>query len=156
MIDPGIKKIRAQKLRNAQAKELLQAICAKLKEMYFEREVGVPVHQAVIEAVKHGNDKFVKELIKSLPELMWHFDNDGRNIFSIAAVHRHEKIFDLLAELPNKKRLQYDIDKSNNTGLHLAAMLAPPDRLHGISGPALQMQREIRWFKASFFSLYIS
>ncbi|KAL9812133.1 putative PGG domain-containing protein [Arabidopsis thaliana] len=37
---------------------------------------------------------------------------------------------------------------SNNNLLHLVARLPPPNRLQVVSGAALQMQREILWYKA--------
>ncbi|XP_076927859.1 uncharacterized protein LOC143591562 [Bidens hawaiensis] len=39
-------------------------------------------------------------------------------------------------------------DVNNNNILHLAGKLAPMDRLNLFPGPALQMQRELQWFKA--------
>ncbi|KAK3009667.1 hypothetical protein RJ639_013843, partial [Escallonia herrerae] len=39
------------------------------------------------------------------------------------------------------------IDNSGNTILHLVAQLAPPHKLDLVSGAALQMQRELQWFK---------
>ncbi|XP_069154596.1 uncharacterized protein [Solanum lycopersicum] len=38
-------------------------------------------------------------------------------------------------------------DSSNNNVLHLAGMLAPRNKLNLVSGPTLQMQRELQWFK---------
>lgn len=150
--DIGIGKIRDQKLRYYQAKRMLKDICIGLQNTNLDGALGDRVHQAIIQAIKQGNIKFVKKIIKSVPELMWKFDNDGRNIFSIATVYRQEKVFDLLQKLPNKRKLTFDIDKFGNTMLHLAAMLAPRDQLDGISGAALQMQRELHWFKVSIFS----
>jgi hypothetical protein len=45
------------------------------------------------------------------------------------------------------------IDSSGNTMLHLAAKLSPPSQLSRISGAALQMQRELQWYKVSFPNL---
>ncbi|KAF6139442.1 hypothetical protein GIB67_026284, partial [Kingdonia uniflora] len=39
------------------------------------------------------------------------------------------------------------VDKCKNTILHLAAKLAPVSQLNLVSGAALQMQRELQWFK---------
>nr|TKR66365.1 uncharacterized protein D5086_0000310550 [Populus alba] len=39
------------------------------------------------------------------------------------------------------------LDSSGNTMLHLAAKLSPPSQLSRISGAALQMQRELQWYK---------
>ncbi|KAL6327780.1 hypothetical protein AAG906_025608 [Vitis piasezkii] len=126
----GIKSIRAQKLRHAQAVKLLQGICTELRNIKPDRVLGYRVHQAVIQAVKKGNVEFVTRMIKSIPELVWNGDINDRNIFSIAILN-----------------LTSADDRFGNTMLHLAAMLAPSDQLDGISGAALQMQRELQWFK---------
>ncbi|GLT90414.1 hypothetical protein SLE2022_083470 [Rubroshorea leprosula] len=41
-----------------------------------------------------------------------------------------------------------DIDEDGNNNLHLAAKLAPHFQLDRISGAALQLQSELRWFKS--------
>ena len=47
------------------------------------------------------------------------------------------------------------IDKQTGDNiLHIAAKLAPPHRLHTITGAALQMQRELQWFKVYTNNLY--
>ncbi|KAL6327289.1 hypothetical protein AAG906_018588 [Vitis piasezkii] len=145
----GIKSIRAQKLRHAQAVKLLQGICTELRNIKPDRVLGYRVHQAVIQAVKKGNVEFVTRMIKSIPELVWNGDINDRNIFSIAILNRQEKIFNLLHGLTNVKKMKVTSadDRFGNTMLHLAAMLAPSDQLDGISGAALQMQRELQWFK---------
>ncbi|XP_034703075.1 uncharacterized protein LOC117927588 isoform X2 [Vitis riparia] len=145
----GIKSIRAQKLRHAQAVKLLQGICTELRNIKPDRVLGYRVHQAVIQAVKQGNVEFVTGMIKSIPELVWNGDINDRNIFSIAILNRQEKIFNLLHGLTNVKKMKVTSadDRFDNNMLHLAAMLAPSDQLDGISGAALQMQRELQWFK---------
>ena len=39
------------------------------------------------------------------------------------------------------------LNEDGNNMLHLAAGLAPEEKLNAISGAALQMQRELLWFK---------
>ena len=39
------------------------------------------------------------------------------------------------------------IDNSGNNMLHMAGFLAPSSQLSRIPGAALQMQRELQWFK---------
>lgn len=147
--DSGIKNIRAQKLRHEQAKEMLRRICTILNDEDLEK-----VHRAVMLAVKKGNVKFVIEIIKTIPDLLLQVDENERNIFSIAVRYRQEKIFNLLFNLPNKK-FTCTLDSCSNTMLHLAAMLAPLERLEGISGAALQMQREMQWFKVRILILIL-
>lgn len=135
-----------------QANKLLHKFCTELRDRnpYISRYA---LHQIVIKAVKHGNVKFVTELINYFPDLKWIEDARGRNIFSYAIQHREEKILHgLLQEVPNKERLTNAQDNFGNNILHLAALLAPSDQLDDISGAALQMQREVQWYKVSIFS----
>jgi hypothetical protein len=41
----------------------------------------------------------------------------------------------------------YDSDAQGNFILHMAGMSAPSTLLNHISGPALEVQRELQWFK---------
>ena len=154
--DKGIKDVYAKKLRHAQASQMLQHICTELQTTRPDKVTGYRVHQAVIQAVKQGNVEFVTGMIKSIPELIWHTDINNRNIFFIAILNRQEKIFNLLHGLANvnKMKLTSGGDRFGNNMLHLAAMLAPSNQLDGISGAALQMQREMQWFQVSVFSLF--
>ncbi|WKA01373.1 hypothetical protein VitviT2T_019655 [Vitis vinifera] len=112
-------------------------------------DLGFQVHQAVFEAVKRGNVEFVTEMIKSIPELAWSRDINGRNIFFIAILNRQEKIFNLLHGLTDARKMKVisPLDRFGNSMLHLVAMLAPSEQLDGIPGAALQMQRELQWFQ---------
>ncbi|RVW90943.1 hypothetical protein CK203_044189 [Vitis vinifera] len=69
-------------------------------------DLGFQVHQAVFEAVKRGNVEFVTEMIKSIPELAWSRDINGRNIFFIAILNRQEKIFNLLHGLTDAQKMK--------------------------------------------------
>ncbi|KAL6311808.1 hypothetical protein AAG906_018600 [Vitis piasezkii] len=145
---PGIKNFHDQKLRHTQAIKLLGSICIELQNMKVD-DLGFQVHQAVFEAVKRGNVEFVTEMIKSIPELAWSRDINGRNIFFIAILNRQEKIFNLLHGLTDAQKMKVisPLDRFGNSMLHLVAMLAPSEQLDGIPGAALQMQRELQWFK---------
>ncbi|XP_034704166.1 uncharacterized protein LOC117928385 [Vitis riparia] len=145
---PGIKNIHDQKLRHAQAIKLLGSICIELRNMKVD-VLGFQVNQAVFQAVKRGNVEFVTEMIKSIPELAWSRDINGRNIFFIAILNRQEKIFNLLHGLTDAQKMKVisPLDRFGNSMLHLVAMLAPSEQLDGIPGAALQMQRELQWYK---------
>ncbi|KAL2926835.1 Ankyrin repeat-containing protein ITN1 [Bienertia sinuspersici] len=100
-------------------------------------------------AAKCGNVDFLTTLVRSYPDLIWKVDEDNRSIFHIAIINRHEEIFKLIYELGAIKDLiAVDKDGNGNNMLHLAAALAPSHRLNCVSGAALQMQRELLWFKA--------
>ncbi|KAK9681621.1 hypothetical protein RND81_10G015700 [Saponaria officinalis] len=100
-------------------------------------------------AAKLGKVEFLTVLIRSYPDLIWKVDENRCSIFHIAIIHRHEEIFNLIYEIGAIKDLiaTYKDDHGNNM-LHLASKLAPHNRLNTVYGAALQMQREILWFKA--------
>ena len=102
-------------------------------------------------AAEYGNVEFLTTLIRSYPDLIWIVDEESRSIFHIAIINRHEEIFKLIYELGAIKDLiAVDKDGNGNNMLHLAAGLAPSHRLNCVSGAALQMQRELMWFKVTF------
>ena len=79
------------------------------------------------------------------PEIAWSRDDNKYTIFHVAVIHRQENVYNLLYELGSKKLGTLDKDKNNI--LHLAAMKPAKSRLNIVSGAALQMQRELLWFK---------
>lgn len=102
-------------------------------------------------AAELGNVEFIIVLIRSYPDLIWKVDEKSRSIFHVAVEHRQEKIFNLIYEIGSIKDLiaAYK-DESNNNMLHLAGNLAPANRLNIDSGAALQLRRELQWFKVCF------
>ena len=102
----------------------------------------------LFDAAELGSLEFLIILIDSYPDLIWKIDHKNRSLFHIAVLNRHENIFNLIFEIGAIKDLiaAYK-DENNNNILHLAANLAPLSRLQIVSGAALQMQRELLWFK---------
>ncbi|XP_059657301.1 ankyrin repeat-containing protein NPR4-like isoform X2 [Cornus florida] len=99
-------------------------------------------------AVEFGNFEFIVELMRSYPDLIWKVDEQSRSIFHIAVMHRQEKIFKLIYGIgAHKDLISAYKDPNGNNMLHLAGKLAPSNRLNIVSGAALQMQRELLWFK---------
>ncbi|KAM0041981.1 putative ankyrin repeat-containing domain, PGG domain, ankyrin repeat-containing domain superfamily [Helianthus debilis subsp. tardiflorus] len=99
-------------------------------------------------AAKMGNTRFIVELIRSYPDLIWKQDDKGKTIFHLAIKRRQEKIYNLLYEIGAMKDLITPIkDKNGNNMLHMVSKSAKPSRFQNVSGVALQMQRELLWFK---------
>lgn len=115
------------------------------------------VHEAIIRAVSHGNKEFIVEMIKSNPELlMTNYGESRRNIFQLAVEFRKEKIFDLIYGLDDRKNIILSwYDYKCNWILHIAGEISPLDELSKVAGPALQMQRELQWFKVCSFHFCI-
>ncbi|XP_031129941.1 uncharacterized protein LOC116031776 isoform X1 [Ipomoea triloba] len=99
-------------------------------------------------AAELGNIQFVLHLIRSYPDLIWKVNEQSQSVFHIAVIHRQEKVFRLIYSIGAHKDLIASYQSSDNENmLHFAAKIAPSNRLNIVSGAALQMQRELLWFK---------
>lgn len=102
------------------------------------------------DAVKAGNVEFLTMLARMEPDLIWDTNNDTDKytIFHIAVSERQESVFGLIHQVGGIKSLiATSEDSKGNNILHLAGKLAHSSRLSIVSGAALQMQRELMWFK---------
>lgn len=150
--DIGVEQIYELKDRHFKADTLLRLMCQSVNHLpdnVKDKSWRDMVYGALFEAVENGNMEFFIEIIKCYPKLLWFSDAVScRNLFQLAVVFRKEKIFNLIHGLDDRKvALLRSCDKDNNNILHLVAYLSPrPDNLSKISGSALKMQREIRWY----------
>ncbi|KAI3862977.1 hypothetical protein MKX03_005360 [Papaver bracteatum] len=99
-------------------------------------------------AIEYGITELVKKCLKRFPFLIWG-DFNGGTMIQMAIGERNEKILNLILETSgnDKDGLVSGEDKNYNSILHYAAELAPSAKLNLLSGAALQMQREVQWFK---------
>ncbi|GKV28715.1 hypothetical protein SLEP1_g37732 [Rubroshorea leprosula] len=146
----GIKQIYDLKLRHRYACEVLHCMCNhvsafELTHQHDDYGVGA----LLFEATKHGIVEFVIELCKANPSFGFKTNNDGRLAFMVAVQHRQEKVFNLIygANEAWKAENLNKLDKDGNNILHMAGALAPDFKSVGICSPALQMQKELQWFK---------
>ncbi|CAI9773342.1 unnamed protein product [Fraxinus pennsylvanica] len=94
------------------------------------------------------NVEFLTLLTDSYPDLFWEVNKEYHSIFHVALINRQEKVFNLIYQIGAVRNLiTLYKDQEGNNILHLAGKLAPPSRLKIVSGAALQMQRELQWFK---------
>ncbi|KAG5534094.1 hypothetical protein RHGRI_022285 [Rhododendron griersonianum] len=153
---PCIKHIHDIKVKHGQVDELLGSISNDISTLTHPEIHRSKLFGAVFDAVKHRNSEIVERSLKVYPDLVWILDEEDRNLFLFAVLHREEKVFCLLHEMgPRMKLIATSLDRNGNTILHHAAMLSPSSHLAHISGAALQMQRELQWFKVSILSTHI-
>ncbi|KAA8520108.1 hypothetical protein F0562_014364 [Nyssa sinensis] len=148
---PAIRHIYDEKVKHVQARKLLVHICEKISNRDPLQFISKEVYETIVEATRNGIVEFICEIVKHYPEIIWKPDDDERIIFNYAILHRQEKIFSLLHEMgPKKNTLAKKKDKDKNNMLHHAAILLhASSQLGRISGAALQMQRELQWFRVS-------
>ncbi|EOY20776.1 Ankyrin repeat family protein, putative isoform 1 [Theobroma cacao] len=146
----GIKQIYDLKLAHVYAHELLLLMAETIATFEIEQLYQGLVNHAIINAAQRGMMEFIVEIIKRNLDLLMMSDVDDRSIFHIAIAHRQEKVFSLIYGLDTIKYIFVSFtDKNSNNMLHLAGKLSPQSqlKLQQISGAALQMQRELQWFK---------
>nr|GEX07872.1 ankyrin repeat-containing domain, PGG domain protein [Tanacetum cinerariifolium] len=115
-----------------------------LKDKYSSRVMFI--------AAEVGNTNFLLALIRRSPDLIWKVNDNGLSIFHIAVKNRHEGIYNLLYEIGAMKDMVTPLkDIDGNNMLHLAGMSTRKKNLEDVSGAALQMQRELLWFKVEIF-----
>ncbi|CAN4080367.1 unnamed protein product [Withania somnifera] len=146
----GVRKVVERKLMHLQALELVKRSW-KVVLLLNDSQIGNLLRnpsRPLFVAAELGNFEFIVELIQSYPDLIWKVDEESRSIFHIAVNHRQEKIYKLIYNIGAHKDIITSYKSTNNENiLHLAAKLAPTNRLGIVSGAALQMQRELLWFK---------
>ncbi|KAD6454906.1 hypothetical protein E3N88_09612 [Mikania micrantha] len=106
-------------------------------------------NNVIFEATRQDAVELVKEIISRFPNAIWTSNEDGHDIIQLAVINRSEKVYNLLYQMSKHKNIYRTIQYPfKNNLLHLAARLAPENKLKPTYGPALQMQQELKWFKA--------
>ncbi|KAI3964038.1 hypothetical protein MKW92_014281 [Papaver armeniacum] len=144
--------IYKQKLMHKQA-------LALVSEMFGQIDKAVTDKSQIVEyfsqnsniiktAIKHGTKEVVVECLKKFPFLIWH-ELGGQTMIQMSIAERNEKIFDVICETSGKDKIDLISrkDKKGFTLLHHVAKIAPPVQLNSVCGTALQVQRELQWFK---------
>ncbi|XP_042956321.1 uncharacterized protein LOC122292158 isoform X3 [Carya illinoinensis] len=149
----GFKHLYEIKFLHLQSQQLLHNMFFEYKELNkpFLAQLGAEsgLSQAIFSAIRAGIFEFVYLVMKENPELLSIRDSERRNIFMSAVQHRRPEIFRLIYGLGPKeiKIIISARDNFSNNILHIAGMLTASTPLDYIRGAALQMQRELQWFK---------
>ncbi|KAI3512211.1 hypothetical protein L1887_19496 [Cichorium endivia] len=99
-------------------------------------------------AAETGNTRFLVELIRRYPDLIWKKNENNQSIFHVAVSHRHESIYNLLYEIGSMKALIIPVkDQEGNNMLHLVGKNTERSRLQRVSGAAFRLQHKLLWFK---------
>ncbi|KAJ0017829.1 hypothetical protein Pint_12053 [Pistacia integerrima] len=130
--------------------ELVRVLCEKITRNLDHKGASTLLKQPFLSAAELGICEIVEEIIKAFPDAIWFSNEMNCNAFQLAITNRHKKIFDLVFQTSTADRnlLLMSIDTCGNNILHLVGKLAPQSQLNLIPGAAMQMQRELQWFKA--------
>ena len=137
-------KLKQENSKQIQANELFENCLQAYRGDVRNSSV---IENALFDEAEEGNIECLIMLIRFDFDLLWK-TKDRKSIFHVAAEKRHESIFYLLNEIGSIGDIIIDDEEEDGSNiLHLAAELAPKEKLNAISGAALQMQREMLWFK---------
>ncbi|XP_050372667.1 uncharacterized protein LOC126790471 isoform X2 [Argentina anserina] len=148
---PCIQASYDKKMNHMQATELVKLLWKKVLTLESDSRICDLINapsRLLFTAAELGNIDFLIIFMRLYPSLIWQVDEQNRSIFHAAVIHRQEKVFSLLYELGGLKDLiaAYK-DVSNDNMLHLAARTSA-SRLSTDTGAALQLRRELTWFKS--------
>ncbi|KAG6678543.1 hypothetical protein I3842_14G086200 [Carya illinoinensis] len=147
----GITQLYEMKEIHNQYNELLFQMCGVISQSNPQQLQDGLVYFAICRATKNGIFEFVYKMLKTDPEFITVRDEDERNLFMLAVLHRHEKIFSILCSQDMMMNyysfVKCLLDVDGNNILHMAGMIEHSTRINQIPGAALQMQRELQWFK---------
>ncbi|XXG52130.1 hypothetical protein AAC387_Pa03g0525 [Persea americana] len=89
----------------------------------------------------------VEEILNKFPVAIRDEDADKKNVVLLAVENRHPKIYKLLLSKYYKSHegVFQKVDKAGNTAIHLAATFGK-NRPWRISGAAIQMQWDLKWY----------
>ncbi|GKV44759.1 hypothetical protein SLEP1_g51918 [Rubroshorea leprosula] len=153
-LNAEIKRIYDLKLTHVLARETQRLMCKQISTWGIESYKD-EVAAATFEAIASGKVDFVVEMMKFNPRRLTTVkDGIGRNILLAAIAFRQEEIAKFIYESNASKSLIGQYDNYLNSLLHVAGQMAPSVQLHGMSSPALQMQKEVQWYKVENISVY--
>ncbi|XP_019172751.1 PREDICTED: ankyrin repeat-containing protein NPR4-like isoform X3 [Ipomoea nil] len=142
------KSIPKKILMHQQATDLLKCLCDELKTLNDYNQVFSLASDALLRAVHLDIAEVVLSIVEAYPTMAYCSDHNDLNILHIAIENRCENIFNLIRGTSVLvHNLQDTINGNGNDIMNLAAKLAPQHKLNLVSGAALQMQRELQWFK---------
>ena len=148
IINQGIEHLYEIKLAHSLSCELRSRLIDQILISSIQQRRTGRVYGAIFRAIKEGNFQFVYDIVKADPQLLFTCDSKSTCIFSFAVQYRHAKIFSLIYGLHTKHVVASSTDSFyGNNLLHTAGMRAASTSLNDIPGAALQMQRELQWFK---------
>ncbi|RZC91700.1 hypothetical protein C5167_027765 [Papaver somniferum] len=148
---PLVRRLYSQKVIHQQALELVNHMVRNIKQTIPSGQdvtIYLNKNEVMKTAIEYGITEFVTVCLDEYPHLIWDKFND-LTMIQMAVQERDENILNLILETSGNDRgflVSREDDKGNNI-LHYAARLAPSAKLNLVSGTALQLQREVQWYK---------
>ncbi|XP_061988922.1 uncharacterized protein LOC133707372 isoform X2 [Rosa rugosa] len=144
----GVSRLRKVKWIHTRSIDVLCCISEMLKNDNPTSAQLDIIRKSIFKAVEYGHVEFVTHICEAHPPFVKKREGN-KNIFQFAVECRQHKIYSLIHRLDREDQRFFGTcaTKFPENMLHLAGKLSPLSRFNHISGAALQMQRELQWFK---------
>ncbi|KAL2539836.1 Ankyrin repeat family protein [Abeliophyllum distichum] len=147
---PQVKLISDKTLIYHQAVDLVKYICLEVLKLDLPKaitSIGLPLRIAT----QLGTHEVVEEILEIFPSAIFLRSNKNESVFHLAILYRQAKVYNLVYQFEDCTHMVLVTpDILMNNGLHCAARVEDHQRLNlraTAPGAALQMQRELQWFK---------
>lgn len=119
--------------------------------IWSSEEASQSLCNPILTAARLGICEIVREILKAYFYSYTFANECGHAIFHLAILHRQGKVFSLVTKMDSFLWEWKAANKKERTSniLHLTAELVISSQ---VSGAALQMQRELQWFKVIYMS----
>ncbi|KAK6924229.1 PGG domain [Dillenia turbinata] len=148
---PWLKDLHDLKLKHTHVLRLHTCTCQSMSILSQQQLGDLGFEGSIADAAWNGVVEFFTEWEKYYPDILDIKDTtSNREIFSIATLGRQNKVLSLIFDADGNVTRPLAVSNEDSNGdsmLHLAAALPPSFKLDRSSGAALQMQRELQWFK---------
>ncbi|KAI9072828.1 hypothetical protein K1719_045207 [Acacia pycnantha] len=127
----------------------METIIEKIVELLAKDKVQVRRKslKLIHTVVKYGVLEMVEKIVEIFPMAIHDMDEEKKNVVLLAVEHRQPHVYQfLLKKNIYQESLFRHLDKDGNSALHLAATLGD-HKPWLISGEALQMQWELKWYE---------
>ncbi|KAJ9553635.1 hypothetical protein OSB04_017680 [Centaurea solstitialis] len=132
------------KMPKPEVDKILKGPLGPIRDPYTEIQTSSSI---LFVAAEMGNTRFVIELLRTYPDLIWKANGDNHTVFHIAVMHRYQGIYNLLYEIGAMKDMITPLrDINGNNMLHLVGKTSVKMRAQ-MTKASLLMQRELLWFK---------
>ncbi|KAL2555625.1 Ankyrin repeat family protein [Forsythia ovata] len=147
---PQVKLIGDKRLIYHQAVDLVKFICLEVLKLDIPKaitSIGLPLRIAT----QLGTHEVVEAILEIFPGAIFLKSEKNESVFHLAILYRQANVYNLVYQVEDSTHMVLATpDILMNNGLHCAARVEDHQRLNLMAtatGAALQMQRELQWFK---------
>ncbi|KAK2977132.1 LOW QUALITY PROTEIN: hypothetical protein RJ640_005782 [Escallonia rubra] len=146
---PQINHIKETKLKHTQAVQLVKRLCMETVNLEYSKASSL-LELPLKTAIRVGIREIVEEILESFPSAVYLRNETQQTLMHLAILNRRENVYNLIYQFDCGDIFISPVDARMNNGLHLTGKLETQQKLNlraSAAGAALQMQRELQWFK---------